>query len=86
MSRLENKVASIAGGFGGMGETHARRFVKLDVTNEEEWANTVKPAEEKFGPVEILVNNAGIAPGDSMKDLDVDLYRKVIEINQDGTV
>jgi 3alpha(or 20beta)-hydroxysteroid dehydrogenase len=35
-------------------------FVHLDVTEEEDWAAAVKETEARFGPVSILVNNAGI--------------------------
>lgn len=116
MSRLEGKVAIITGGSGGMGETHARRFVKegakvviadiqedkgktlanelgeqaifikLDVTNYSNWEEVVQLTEDTFGPVNILVNNAGIAPGDTIRNLDLDTYHQVIKINQDGCV
>ncbi|MGW6932628.1 SDR family NAD(P)-dependent oxidoreductase [Lentzea sp. NPDC054927] len=33
--------------------------VRLDVTDEAEWVTAVKAAEERFGPVSALVNNAG---------------------------
>src|SRR6266481_4933883 len=35
-------------------------FSRLDVTNDKDWAATVAAAEETFGPVSVLVNNAGI--------------------------
>jgi len=35
-------------------------FLRLDVTKPEECNNAVKVAEENFGPVTTLVNNAGI--------------------------
>ena len=35
-------------------------FSRLDVTSEEDWAATVAAAEGAFGPVSVLVNNAGI--------------------------
>lgn len=35
-------------------------FVKLDVRNEDDWKNAVKVAEEKYGYVTGLVNNAAI--------------------------
>ena len=44
-------------------------FSRLDVTSDRDWAATVPAAEDAFGPVSVLINNAGIvrfgpAPGD----------------------
>jgi 3-oxoacyl-[acyl-carrier protein] reductase len=39
-------------------------FVKCDINEKEEIVNSLKSAEEKFGPIDILVNNCGgPAPG-----------------------
>src|SRR5882672_1201123 len=35
-------------------------FSRLDVTSDSDWAATVISAENAFGPVSVLVNNAGI--------------------------
>ena len=35
-------------------------YVHLDVTDESQWQAAVALAEERFGPVTVLVNNAGI--------------------------
>src|SRR3982074_2262089 len=37
-------------------------FARLDVTSDRDWAATVATAENAFGPVSVLVNNAGIVP------------------------
>ena len=34
--------------------------VHLDVTSEDDWAAAVREAEDHFGPVAVLVNNAGV--------------------------
>lgn len=57
-------------------------FVKQNVANEEDWKNVVAKAEEAFGPVNVLVNNAGITMAKSITDTSVEDYRKIIEINQ----
>ena len=36
-------------------------FVALDVTDESAWTAAVAAAEARFGPVTVLVNNAGIS-------------------------
>ena len=57
-------------------------FVKQNVTSEEDWVNVVSKAEEVFGPVNILVNNAGISVTKSMMDTSLEEYRRIVEINQ----
>lgn len=57
-------------------------FIKHDVVNEAEWNHVVSEAEDKFGPINILVNNAGIAPNKPLEDTTEEEYRKVIEVNQ----
>ena len=57
-------------------------FIKHDVTNEDDWAKVVKAIQEKFGQIDVLVNNAGITTHKSILDTSVDDYRKILEINQ----
>ncbi|MFC3158326.1 short chain dehydrogenase [Chryseobacterium arachidis] len=35
-------------------------FIKHDVSDVEQWKNVVAKGEEKFGHINVLVNNAGI--------------------------
>lgn len=57
-------------------------FIKHDVTNEDDWTQVVKQTEDKFGQIDVLVNNAGITTHKSILDTSVDDYRKILEINQ----
>ena len=57
-------------------------FVKQNVAKEEDWATVVAAADEKFGPVNVLVNNAGITMAKSMMETTVEEYRRIVEINQ----
>lgn len=57
-------------------------FVKQNVASEEEWATVVAKAEEAFGPVNVLVNNAGISLNKFMLELSLDEYMKIVNINQ----
>ena len=58
------------------------KFVKQDVTKAADWINVVKEAEEAFGPVNILVNNAGISMNKNIFEITEEEYRKIVEINQ----
>lgn len=57
-------------------------FVKQDVTKEEDWAHLVQQTKDKFGQIDVLVNNAGITTHKSILDTSVEDYRKILEINQ----
>ncbi|MFC4595491.1 glucose 1-dehydrogenase [Sphingobium tyrosinilyticum] len=61
------------------------RFSRLDVTKAADWERTVAETEAAFGPVNVLVNNAG-HPGHwkPMGDMTLEEYRMVCAINQDG--
>lgn len=61
----------------------AARFFRLDVTSESEWQQAVAEAE-KLGPVNVLVNNAGIILFKSLVDTTLEDYSKVVGINQIG--
>lgn len=61
----------------------ASLFVRHDVGNEADWAAVVAAAEAKFGPVNILVNNAGIiGPGAKAADLAIEDFDTVCRVNQ----
>jgi len=57
-------------------------FLKHDVANESDWDRVVAEAESAFGPVDVLVNNAGIAPNKPLEETAEAEYRRVIDINQ----
>ena len=57
-------------------------FVKQNVTSEADWAAVLAAAEEKFGPVNVLVNNAGITMAKNMLDVTVEEYKRIVDINQ----
>ncbi|MBO1517570.1 glucose 1-dehydrogenase [Psychrobacter celer] len=57
-------------------------FVKHDVTDEEDWSKVANATQEKFGQIDVLVNNAGITTHKSILDTSVADYRKILEINQ----
>lgn len=59
-------------------------FVAFDVTSEDSWKDLVKKSEEAFGPVSVLVNNAGIVKQNSIEATSLEEYRQTIHINQDG--
>lgn len=57
-------------------------FVKQNVANAEDWAKVVALAEQKFGLINVLVNNAGITTSKSLLEITEAEYRRIIDINQ----
>ncbi|MCK9506344.1 MAG: glucose 1-dehydrogenase [Porticoccaceae bacterium] len=57
-------------------------FVHQDVTSEEHWIKTVNKAESVFGPVSVLVNNAGVVKMNPIETLSERDYRRTIDVNQ----
>ena len=61
-------------------------FCRLDVTSDADWAATMAVAEDAFGPVSVLVNNAGIVRFGPITETDPAAWRQVIDINLTGTI
>jgi len=57
-------------------------FIKQNVTSEADWETVVTETEKAFGPVNILVNNAGISMNNSIEQTSLDQYLKIVNINQ----
>lgn len=57
-------------------------FAKHDVTDQQGWLEVIGKAEAAFGPVNVLVNNAGISMSKSLFDMTEEEYRKIVDINQ----
>src|SRR2546425_8397985 len=60
-------------------------FTRLDVTSDRDWAATVAAAEDAFGPVTVLVNNAAIVRFGTIAETEPAAWRQVIDINLTGT-
>lgn len=60
--------------------------VKTDVSVEAECKALIEAAVEKFGRIDILVNNAGISMRAMFKDLDLNVIKRLMDVNFWGTV
>lgn len=57
-------------------------YLHHDVANEADWQRVVAETERAFGPVSVLVNNAGIVAYSPIEFMEEKDYRRVIDINQ----
>lgn len=58
----------------------------VDVSKEEECKAFIKASIEKFGGIDILINNAGISMRALVRDLDLKTLKNVMDTNFWGTV
>jgi NAD(P)-dependent dehydrogenase (short-subunit alcohol dehydrogenase family) len=58
--------------------------VKMDVLNSKEAGGMVEKTVEKFGKVDILVNNAAIYPATPFLEMSEEEWIKVIDVNLNG--
>jgi len=59
-------------------------FQQHDVTSEESWSTVVKVANETFGPVNVLVNNAGILRFGELTTQSIEEYELIWRVNTFG--
>lgn len=75
LNKLTNELSSVKGSFDG---------IKCDIRNEEDIINAFKYAEDKFGSIDVLVNNSGICENKFLSDSTIENIRSVIDVNLIG--
>jgi short-subunit dehydrogenase len=65
---------------------HLFHTMVADVSSYEDCKRFIESTIETFGGIDILINNAGISMRALLKDLDIGVIKKVMDINFYGTV
>ena len=55
--------------------------IKLDVTDNEQISSLIKSVNEEFGPIDILINNAGITRDNILLRMKEDEWEDIIDTN-----
>lgn len=59
--------------------------VKVDVSDRENVFQAVNTVVEKFGRLDVIVNNAGLGPQTPLDKITPEIYHKVFDVNVGGT-
>ena len=59
-------------------------FQKVDTTNFEEVETAANELMDKYGRIDILINNAGITSDSTLKKMTSEQFRKVLDVNLTG--
>ena len=59
-------------------------FMKLDVSNENDWRSVIEKTLAEFGRLDVLVNNAGVELVKEIADTSLEEWRWLMSVNLDG--
>lgn len=81
-ARTESKMRKVAEGW----NEEEYLIVPTDVSSQESCEQLIKKTIEKFGQIDVLINNAGISMRALFDGIDLEVIRKVMDINFWGMV
>lgn len=58
--------------------------LRHDVSNPDDWPPVMAAVEQRFGRLDVLVNNAGIAIAKNIEDTSLQEWRRTMAVNLDG--
>lgn len=61
-------------------------YVRLDVTSDADWSAAVADAQSRWGGLDLLLNNAGVAAGGRIDRIDTAEWRRILDVNVLGAV
>jgi NAD(P)-dependent dehydrogenase (short-subunit alcohol dehydrogenase family) len=79
---LDEPLRKLAEELGAAG--HAVLARRHDVTLEEDWDAALAEGVDRFGQIDVLINNAGIADPAGIEEVTREIWDRVIAVNQTG--
>ncbi len=64
----------------------AALVVTTDVSNQKDCKNLIDKTIERFGRIDVLVNNAGLSMRAIVEDVEIDVLKRLMDVNFWGTV
>ena len=83
-ARRTDRLAALANQIAASGGEAA--YIQTDVSQREDVAGLVQLAQERYGKLDVLINNAGIGPISLLNELRVADWEAMIDINLKGTL
>jgi 3-oxoacyl-[acyl-carrier protein] reductase len=77
--RAADEAAAVAREIEGLGRRAVA--VQADVSHQDEVTRLVEECARRLGPVDVLVNNAGINPGKPLEELTLADWRETLDVN-----
>ena len=59
-------------------------FVRHDVASEADWRAAISAVQQRLGPLDILINNAGILIAGSIETASLAQFRQLMQVNADS--
>jgi 3-oxoacyl-[acyl-carrier protein] reductase len=69
-----------------LSEQYGFTAIRCDVSNEQEVLNLYKEVEEKFGPLDVLINNAAYGYFDLLENIDNKKFNDLFNVNVTGAM
>jgi 3(or 17)beta-hydroxysteroid dehydrogenase len=61
-------------------------YLQLDVAHEPDWARVATVVQDRHGRLDVVFNNAGVVCGQTIEDVDLATWNRVIGINLTGVM
>jgi NAD(P)-dependent dehydrogenase (short-subunit alcohol dehydrogenase family) len=81
---MDNDTETLAGAVRGLDAPGRALELPFDVSKPQDAAQAVAAVREKFGRLDALVNNAGIAHFGPVMDTPLEVWREIMEVNLTG--
>jgi short-subunit dehydrogenase len=83
-SRREDTLQEVKDSLGS--NTSNVKILTLDLMEAESFATKAQEAIEAFGQIDVLINNGGISQRSTVLESDMEVYRRLMEVNYFGAV